>query len=67
VALLETQGGSLTSGTVSGSPSVSGGFTTITISDLTASTEYYGAQVTATVGETTATSLVSGSFTTLAS
>jgi hypothetical protein len=67
VALLETPGGSLTSGTVSGSPSVSGQFTTITISGLAASTEYYGVQVTATADESTATSLLSAPFTTLAS
>jgi hypothetical protein len=67
VTIQSTAGGSFTSGTVSGSPSVSGAFTTITISDLTASTAYNAIQVTATGGDVTATSLVSAPFTTEAS
>lgn len=67
VALQETAGGAFTAGTLSGSPTVSGAWTTIKISGLTASTTYNAAQVTATSGEETATSPVSAPFTATAS
>lgn len=50
--------------TLSGSPTVAGGFTTIQGSSLTASTQYNGVQVTATgTNSVTATSVMSNSFT----
>lgn len=67
VALQETAGGAFTPATQQGSPTTSGGWTTITISDLTASTKYNAAQVTATSGDTTVTSPVSAPFTATAS
>lgn len=50
-----------------GGHATAGGFTTIQITDLTASTAYGGVQVTATSGETTVTSPVSNAFTSTAS
>lgn len=67
VQLQETEGGAWTAGTLSGSPTVAGAFTTLVISGLTASQAYNAAQVTATAGETTVTSPVSNSFTATAS
>ncbi|BCP29608.1 fibronectin type III domain-containing protein [Mycobacterium intracellulare] len=67
VALQETEGGAFAAGTLSGSPTVSGAWTTLTVSDLTASQAYNALQVTATSGEETVTSPVSASFTATAS
>lgn len=67
VALQETANGVFTAATLSGSPTVSGSWTTITISGLTASQLYNAAQVTATAGATTVTSPVSAPFTATAS
>ncbi|MDY0112708.1 MAG: fibronectin type III domain-containing protein [Corynebacterium sp.] len=66
VALQETAGAAFTSATLSGSPTVSGGFTTVKISGLTASTTYNAVQVTATGSNLTATSPVSAPFTSTA-
>jgi hypothetical protein len=67
VALQTTAGGSFTAGTVgTPAPSVSGGFTTITITGLTAATTYNALQVTVTGGGLTATSPVSAPFTSTA-
>lgn len=61
-------GGALTSATVAASPTVSGGFTTIQLTGLTASTVYNAVQVTATgTNDITATSPLSNSFTSTAS
>jgi len=62
-----SQAGAFSAGTVAASPTVSGAFTTIQLTGLTASTLYDGVQVTATGSNVTATSLVSNSFTSLAS
>lgn len=69
VATQLTPGSSFSSATVSSSPAptASGGFTTITISGLTASTVYNALQVTVTAGGVTATSVVSAPFTATAS
>lgn len=63
VALQEAANTAFTSATLSGSPTVAGGFTTVTISGLVASTTYNGVQVTATGSNLTATSPVSAPFT----
>lgn len=63
-----TSNGALTLATVADSSgTVSSGFTTVQITDLTASTAYHAAQVTATGGDITATSPLSNSFTSTAS
>lgn len=67
VALQQTAGGAFTAATLSGSPTVSGNLTTVTISGLTASTQYNAAQVTATGTNATVTSPVSAPFTSTAS
>lgn len=61
------QGNTWAAATVAPSPTVAGGFTTIQLTGLTASTAYGGVQVTATSGETTVTSPVSNAFTSTAS
>lgn len=66
VALQQTANGAFTAAT-GAAPSVSGKFTTVQISDLTASTLYNAVQVTATDGDTTITSPVSAPFTSTAS
>jgi len=59
-----TSGGSWTNATVTGSPTVSGGFTTIQITGLTASQVYNAVQVTGTgTGSVVAVSAVSAPFT----
>lgn len=63
VALQETANGAMTAATLSGSPTVSGSWTTITISGLTASQLYNALQVTATGSNATVTSPVSSPFT----
>jgi hypothetical protein len=68
VAIQSTSGGSFTSGTVTTpSPSASGGFTTITIGSLTASTTYNALKITASGGGITATTPPSAPFTATAS
>jgi hypothetical protein len=63
-----TPGGSFTTATVgTPSPVASGGFTTITITGLTATTDYNALQVTVTAGGVTATSPVSAPFVSTAS
>lgn len=69
VTVQETEGGAFTAATSGGAPTVSGGWTTIPISGLTASTTYNAAQVSATnqAGTETVTSPVSAPFTATAS
>ncbi|ORV92801.1 hypothetical protein AWC11_07305 [Mycobacterium interjectum] len=67
VGLQSTPNGSFAAATLSGSPTVAGGFTTVTIGSLTASTLYNAVQVTATGSNDTATGLVSAPFTSTAS
>lgn len=67
VGLQSTPNGSFASATLVGSPVVAGGFTTVTIGSLTASTLYNGVQVTATGSNQTVTGLESAPFTSLAS
>ena len=59
--------GVFSAATVAASPTVSGGFTTIQLTGLTASTLYDGVQVTATGSNLTVTGPVSNSFTSTAS
>jgi hypothetical protein len=66
-AKIASSGGTLSTATLSGSPSVSGGYTTITVSSLTASTVYGGVQVTATSGSTALVSPLSANFTSTSS
>lgn len=70
VALQTTAGGALTSGTVTGEPTVSGAFTSLTLGSLTAATQYNAVQVTATgtidTDSVTITSPLSLPFMTLA-
>jgi hypothetical protein len=64
VSLQTTASGTWTNGTVgTPSPSVSGAYTTITISGLTASTSYNALKITATAGTRSVTSAPSASFT----
>lgn len=65
VALQETAGSAFTAATI-GTPSVAGGFTTVPITTLTASTKYNAVQVTATGTNATATGPVSAPFTSTA-
>jgi hypothetical protein len=68
VALQSTAGGPFTAGTVgTPAPVASDGFTTISVTGLTASAVFNALQVTATGGGITATSPVSASFTATAS
>ncbi|BBZ09861.1 MULTISPECIES: hypothetical protein [Mycobacterium] len=63
VAIQQAAGGAFAPATVSDTPSVSGGFTTVTIDSLTASTQYNAVQVTATGSNATVTGPVSAPFT----
>jgi hypothetical protein len=65
-AHVEAADGTLSALNLTGSPVVSGKFTTLTGGGLTASTLYKGIQVTATDGEVGASSPLSNGFTTLA-
>lgn len=68
VALQSTPGGSFSAGTVSTpSPSVSGGFTTITIGSLSATTTYNALKITASGGGVTVTTPPSAPFTSTSS
>ncbi|PIJ36735.1 fibronectin type III domain-containing protein [Mycobacterium heckeshornense] len=63
VQIQQTPNGAWSAATLSGSPSVSGGLTTLTISGLTASTTYNAVQVTATGSNATVTGPASAPFT----
>ncbi|GFG74659.1 hypothetical protein MBOT_20240 [Mycobacterium botniense] len=63
VQIQQTPTGAWSAATLSGSPSVSGGLTTLTISGLTASTTYNAIQVTATGANATVTGPQSAPFT----
>ncbi|EID12933.1 gp31 protein [Mycobacterium xenopi RIVM700367] len=67
VQIQQTPTGAWSAATLSGSPSVSGGLTTLTISGLTASTTYNAIQVTATGANATVTGPQSAPFTSTAS